>query len=118
MDVLRGFNRVFVVLYILWAVYCLVLFPIQVRHDMFQSYVEARSKCYENSSAFLAKDCVEMWDKILLPDIAQWSLPNYYKTKWGYMLAAVTVVPAVVYGLLRLIGIAGIWVFLGFKNQG
>lgn len=110
MNVVRGFNRLFVVLSILWVVYCLVVFPLQIGHDTYQSYLEARSKCYDHP-VLDSRDCLKMWDDILLPDVKEWSLPNYYRTKWPYILLAVTVIPAVVYGIFRLIGLGCKWVY-------
>jgi len=117
-NVKRGFNRLFIVLTVLWAGYCLFVFPIQMHSLRFELYLKMNQVCYDVNSAnpILRKDCLAFNDKTYLNDISSWEWSNYYRNKWMYILAALVLVPLAVYGVCRAAGLVFVWVARGFRT--
>jgi hypothetical protein len=116
MNLSRGFNRVFVVLAVVWAFYCLLVYPLQTRNGLIEFDVKQGAGCYDAPDHDYRTDCVKMWSDAAEKDGNQWTLVNYYKTQWGYLLPIVTIFPAIVYGLCRFIAFVFGWVYKGFKQ--
>jgi hypothetical protein len=115
MNLLRGFNRIFVVMTLLWAVYCLVVFPLQTRAKLLDDATKQSASCYEGGDSEERKTCVKLWSDLMADESQEWSLRGYYKAGWLYILGAITIVPVVIYGFCRLIGFTFAWVYRGFR---
>jgi hypothetical protein len=117
-NIKRGFNRLFVVLTVLWAGYCLFVFPMQMQHFAFQFYINQSQVCYDVQSAnpIQRKDCLDSVEKMYQSDVAPWQWKNYYQVKWMYILAALALIPLAVYGACRAAGLVFVWVVRGFRK--
>src|ERR1700730_13481149 len=92
----RGFNRIFIVLAVVWAFYCLLVYPLQTRSGLIEFDVKQGASCYDSPDSEFRKDCVKMWSDATEKDSKQWTLANYYKTDWEFVLPAITIFPAMV----------------------
>jgi len=116
MNITRGFNRIFVVLAVVWAFYCLLVYPLHTRSGLIEFDVKQGGACYGSSDSEFRKDCVKMWSDAVEKDSKQWALVNYYKTNWELILPAITIFRAIVYGLCRFIVFVFGWVYRGFNQ--
>jgi hypothetical protein len=80
----RGFNRLFVVLTVAWAVYCLLIFPQQQKQKAMAEYSSRYSHCY--SGEYPHKDdraeCTKLAGEFFKTDVASWSPRNFYIGGW------------------------------------
>jgi hypothetical protein len=112
----RGFNRIFIVLAVMWAFYCLFVYPLQTRNSLINFDLKMGAFCYDTTNAEVRKDCTKRWVDAADKDGKEWTLANYYKTQWELILVATTVVPAFVYGLCRFVVFVFGWIYRGFKQ--
>ena len=114
-NVKRGFNRLFVVLTAIWAVYCLILYPAQQRREALKVYSDEYHNCYDTEHhQEKPKDCAKQAQELWQTTVDQWSVKNFYIGDFWLLLVIVVVLPMVVYGFCR--GLAGLtlWVWRGF----
>ena len=116
-NIKRGFNRLFVVLTMGWALYCLFVIPMQRKNDAMSLYFNELNIC---SSHHVAGEdptsCATFVQNTFGPEVDRWALFNYFKGYWLYILIAVTLVPLAVYGLLRVLALLGVWVYHGYSG--
>ncbi len=124
-NVKRGFNRVFIVLTVLWAGYCLFVFPIQMQRRVFDLYMAMERPCsdipynpyYDSQHTVqMRKDCYDFATEMYRSQAAPWEWRTYYRAKWMNILAALVLVPLAVYGVCRAAGLAFVWVARGFRT--
>jgi hypothetical protein len=115
-NIKRGFNRAFVVLSGLWALYILIVFPVMKRNDADRNYGSHLRECTEPTHTERLEDCTRFVEAIYGPEMEQWTLRSYYKTAWPYLLIVIIVLPIVVYGILRVAGLLFMWVRRGFAE--
>lgn len=121
----RGFNRIFIVLTVLWAGYCLFAFPIQMQRNAFEFYKAMERPCsdipynpyYDSQhTSQTRKDCHDFAAKMWRDEASPWEWSNYYQTNWAYILVALVLVPLAVYGICRAAGLIVVWVVRGFRT--
>ena len=116
MNKTRGFNRIFIVLVVMWAFYCLLVYPLQTRNGLIEFDVKQGAACHDATDHDFRKDCVKLFQDTADRDSKDWTLVNYYKRQWVIILPAVTILPAIVYGLCWFIAFVFQWVYKGFKQ--
>jgi hypothetical protein len=116
LTVARGFNRIFIVLAVVWAIYCLLVYPLQRRNALIDFYEEQGAACYEAPNHDYIQDCVKMWSNGAEKAGSQWNLVHYYKTNWEFLLPVITIFPAIAYGLCRFITFVFQWIYRGFSQ--
>ena len=82
----RAFNRVFVVLAVLWALYCLVVYPMQKWSEADKVY---RAHIEENCWAARGNEVFDCWkDEEISSGVWMWTLKAYYaRESWLLALA-------------------------------
>jgi hypothetical protein len=113
MNVAKGFNRIFILLAVLWATYWLLVYPMRMRNVLIKFDVQQGGACYESQDREYRKDCVEMWNDAIGRDVREQTLKSYYRSNWAYILLGITIVPMLIYGVCRFV--FG-WVYKGFKQ--
>jgi hypothetical protein len=115
-NVERGFNRLYVVVAVVWAAYCLVVYPIQQRDKALVQYSHDKQICYASQYALQdgMADCLDLAERSLKAETEPWSLGNFYRSAWWLLLLVVVVFPLVIYGCCRGAAAAGMWVWRGF----
>jgi hypothetical protein len=117
-NIRRGFNRIYIVLTVLWAGYCLFGFPWQARRDAADFFGKQTLVCYDAASTHPneRKSCLDEAQKIFQEEIAPWQWTNYYRANWTYIFVAIVLVPLVLYGICR--GVAAVleWIVRGFRT--
>jgi hypothetical protein len=116
-NVKGGFNRLFIVLTAIWAVYCLVLYPAQRRSEALKVYSSEYRNCYDiEHHQENPKDCARQAQELWQTTVDQWSAKNFYIQDFWLLLVIVVVLPIVFYGFCR--GLAGltVWVWSGFSS--
>jgi hypothetical protein len=114
----KGFNRFFVVISVLWAVYCVVVYPVQQREKAFDHYQEDQRGCYARELGQLQsrlEACLKLAEHEWQTSVGQWSARNFYIGAWPLIAAAIVVLPAAVYGSLRGMAAVGLWIWRGYK---
>jgi hypothetical protein len=116
----RGFSRLFVVLTVLWALYCGVGYPLQIQIEgqmkADSDYRDAVKVCVQSPGPFGLKDCFDLAEKNRKSTTEFYSLKNVYTDIWRFwwlLLPAIAVPPLAVYGLAAL----GVWLWHGFKPR-
>jgi len=119
----KGFNRVFVVAAIGWAVFVLVIYPWHKRREAYEWYAASLERCATTEVAGRVIDpnyprCAQGAEMFLHAELDQYSLGTWLKD-WRSRLEALGVVlvpPAVAYGLFRLGWLVLAWVIRGFRQ--
>ncbi len=106
MNVKRGFNRLYVVLAVVWAMFCLVYVPRQEKLDAGERYLKLRDICYKYSPGTERDGCFKEMEAFYKGELADVS-----KFYWRLVLIVVISVPAG-YGL----ALVGWWVWRGFQK--
>jgi hypothetical protein len=113
-----GFNRLFIVLTVLWALYCLVWYPFRERAKSQTAYNRQLESCYTKElgrdEAF--KGCVRLAEVIFDDGQREWQLRRYYTTLWPFILLALVGVPLLFYVLVRVIAVVGVWIYRGYAT--
>ncbi len=114
----RGFNRLFLVLTVLWVLYWAVVYPNRVCDDQMEIAtsvrVQAENNCFENRGS-TKEDC----SKAGKADAERVTILTAYKEVWSIILIMGIGVPPIVYGLgrasIRGLSAVCLWVWRGFK---
>jgi hypothetical protein len=102
-NVKRSFNRLFIVLAIVWAAYCLVIYPRQRVKKADAEYAEFIGFCNANQSAPQDEkaDCLKQAELHYRVGVDPFTLRNFYLGGWRFLILAVIAFPLVVYGCCR-----------------
>jgi hypothetical protein len=121
MDLKRGFNRVFIVLWVAWAVYALILYPAQLGQEHRNIWSSAIQTCLKAKTgagvdpqeAYKAceKEHQSLWDE----GVRLYALPGRSAEAWlAYALLAL-VPPPLVYLVVGAAAKVVRWVSEGFQ---
>ena len=119
-NVKRGFNRLFIVAAVVWAVYCTIIYPIQQRTEAYHRYETDQRGCYESELGqpqSKLDECLKTAEGLWRTDIDQWSVRNFYIGAWPWILAAIIGLPLTVYGTTRGVTAVWLWVWHGYKDS-
>ncbi len=118
-----GFNRLFLVLSLGWAIYWAIVYPLQ---RQFEGQIEAVSQhqkryaiCGQlpgSVSGAERRDCFDMADSNWKNTMEFYSFKRFYLWDvafWRLLIPAIIVPPIVLYGLAAL----GVWIGHGFKPR-
>ncbi|SRR6266404_1635895 len=111
MNIKRGFNRLFIVLAILWAAYLLVVYPYQKRAEAFEEYQKEQQICRESPGPFGLDSCLGV-----MKNNYDGRLGNNSKFWWVLLAFVLVSIPAV-YGFCRGAAAVSVWVWRGFKGE-
>lgn len=117
MNVRRGFNRLFLVLSVSWAIYCSVIFPMVQSSEVVSQHHTALQSCYQlktSMNGILA--CVKSAEDNQQIGLDRWSFKNFYAGLWRPLLVAAVVLPLTLYGILRGAAAIALWVWRGFNK--
>lgn len=83
LNVKRGFNRLFLVIWILWAGYCLLVFPAQRRIAAGHLNAQMRQTCYEHQLTgplrdSNRRDCLKLADDLYQTEFNEFSGKSFY----------------------------------------
>ena len=115
----RGFHRVFIVLAVLWAVFCLIVYPMQQRVAAEESYDKGLQNCYQYDlgKGEVFTDCLKSAEKLEQLSLEPWSAKNFYIGEFWPLLLVVVGVPSVVYILCRGLAALSLWIVRGFTSH-
>ena len=74
----RGFNRLFVVLTFVWALYCLLVYPIQREHQVDKVFKGEFQNCLDERTGQEFRDCIKNAELKASTGMEMWSLEAYY----------------------------------------
>jgi hypothetical protein len=117
----RGFNRLFLVLTIGWALYCAVLYPMhhqwEGQEEALVKYSEDNKNCdqlvKESPEWSLTQDCYQRAMTDLQDKLKFFSFGNFWildAAFWKLLIPAILIPPFIVYA----IALIGKWVWKGF----
>jgi len=111
-NIKRAFNRLFLVLTVVWLLYCAIL-PMRERSKFFDNflslYAQQRASCETpDCEQSIEKSKNRMWEEN--------TLRKWYADLWPYMLVLGFGVPPIAYGSLRGIAALGFWIWRGYKQ--
>jgi hypothetical protein len=106
----RGFKRLFVVLTFVWAVYCLLVYPIQRQHQVDKVFKGEFQNCFEHQlgKGQEFRDCINNAELKATTGMEMWSLKAYYARESWFLGLIVVGVPLLAYAV-------GLWVWHGFR---
>ena len=105
----RGFNRLFFILTVCWAVYLLLIYPIQEHRDADKILQSELQKCYHDGLVGNDLDDCETWAQATA-GTPMWTLKAYYARESRFLLIILIAVPLLVYGFCRVTAFAAVWV--------
>ena len=103
----RGFNRIFVILWIAWAMYCIVVYPLQERSRAFDHYQSDLRFCHEFKPQ--DNDCLKLAKEEWETRVALWSIEKFRPRDWLLCALVIVVPPLIAYGLVW--GTVGVFVW-------
>ena len=119
----RGFNRVFVLAAVGWAIYVLFVYPMQKRGEAFEYYTKGLTLCAEDSIQLNApgkyQECARHEEEKWRATVAAYPFPLIWQHDWLsrlFVFGVLMVPPAAAYGLLRLAWTILAWVKRGFQQ--
>jgi ABC-type spermidine/putrescine transport system permease subunit I len=113
----RGFDRLFLVLTILWALYCALVFPFQQSATAFHQYQRETNSCYQAEGSINdMNSCADVVFENWRATTDRWTYKRYYHDTWWPLLLVIVIPPVVVYGLARGLAAVSIWVGRGLKT--
>jgi hypothetical protein len=114
----RGFNRIYIVLALIWAVYCLFLYPLQKQSEAFELYGKEQQFCQERhyDTKDGLSDCLKLMERGYHSKVDMWSGVEFFKRFWFFLLLFVAVFPLVLYGCCRGSGAIIVWIWRGFSG--
>jgi len=118
----RGFNRLFLVLTIVWATWCAVLYPLQMQFERQQEAVSQYNKDTKACQKIFALDadmdymtnCLKQAEVNRGNAMELWSFKHFWfydVAFWQLEIPAIVLPPLLVYALAMI----GRWVWRGFK---
>ena len=118
----RGFNRLFIVLTVLWAIFCGVLYPLKVQFDgqmraVFQHDKDVKmcqQLIVERPNWDLTKNCFDRIDENQRSAMELYSFKNFWifgVAYWQLEVFAIVAPPLVIY----ILTVIGRWIWRGFK---
>ena len=124
MNLKHGFNRLFLVLALGWAIFCAVFYPLQQQWEGQHQAFMQHDKDYKNCAQLLVerpewpltKNCYEQADIREKNRLDFYSFKNFWMLPvaiWYVFLPLIVLPPVVVYGLAVL----GVWVWRGFRQR-
>jgi len=109
----RGFNRLFLVLTILWIVYSALL-PLHERSKFFDNFLSQYRQ--EEADCGLDQSCKQRIEAAESRLFAENSAGKWYAESWPYILILGLGVPPVVYGLIRGVASVSLWIWRGYQS--
>ena len=114
----RGFNRIFVLAAVGWAIYVLLVYPTQQRAEAAVEYSEHLRHCAETAPIMHDyRECLHT-AKDEHDAVLEWYSPQFQLTNGGpalVLLCILVLPPATAYGLFRLGWVVLAWVMRGFQ---
>jgi|ERR1700693_5002354 hypothetical protein len=111
----RGFNRIFVILWVGWGLYCAVVYPLRERLKAFDHYQGDLTWCYQENPPADADDCIKLAKEEWQTTVDQWSVKNFYLGAWWLLALAIVAPPLIAYGLAYSAVGVFVWVRHGFR---
>ena len=111
-NIKRGFNRIYIVLAALWALYCVILFPLQRQAEATRKLDQDILACFDDAHV---RECDALSEQIWSASMEQWQFRKFYSWAWGLLLLAISVPPLAVYGCCRGAAAITVWVWKGFR---
>jgi len=107
-----GFNRLFVVLTFVWAVYWLLAYPIQRQRQVDKVFKGEFHNCVDERTGQEFRSCIDNAELKASRGMELWSLKAYYSREAWFLGLIVVAVPLLAY-------VVGLWVWRGFRaNPG
>ena len=106
----RGVNRLFVALTFVWAVYCVLVYPIQRQHQVDKVFKGEFQNCFEHElgKAQEFRECINNAELKASAGMEMWSLKAYYARESGFLGLIVVAIPLLAYAV-------GLWVWREFR---
>jgi hypothetical protein len=116
-NIRRGFNRLFVVLTFVWAVYCLLVYPIQQERQVDKVFKGEFQNCFDHllGKGQEFRECINNAELKATAGMAMWSLNAYWTRESWFLVLVVVAVPLLVYGICRGAAAIGTWVWRRFR---
>jgi hypothetical protein len=122
----RGFNRLYIVLAVGWAIYCLFVYPEKKSLEITGKWMEEQKGCYVEADSVRteseiplrveeSKKCFEAMDRNYRTELSMWSGKGFYLRAWSILLVAVVAFPIVLYGCCRGAAAVAVWIWQGFR---
>ena len=115
----RGFNRLFIIIAVVWAIYCLVGYPMQKRAEAHNFYDKDLRNCYQYDlgKGEIFTECLKLAEKIQRISLDQWTPENFYIGQFWPLLVVVVGIPSGIYLLCRGLAALSLWIFRGFTSH-
>lgn len=121
-NIKSGLNRLFVVFWVAYALYCLVLYPFQERRAAVRLYAYELGTCIKTHANSLDNQvkCIKDAELRLDTRLDEYRMPKFYMRAWRELLGLVLVPPLLIYALVYAVVRGGVaatrWVWEGFRK--
>jgi hypothetical protein len=136
-NIKRGFNRLFIVATIVWALYCAVWLPLKQQGEALtqaDKTLQLETKTCMDSAMETARESGST-ESVMTPTaiasfnacskiakdeweyrISHSSVKTFYATQWPFILAGIVIVPLIAYGIMRGVVAVSMWIWRGYKQ--
>jgi hypothetical protein len=112
----RGYNRIFAVLAVMWAIYCAAIYPLQQRVKAVRHYEHDVAFCYEFQGP-QREECLVRAESERQTSLELWTPKSLYVDGLWLLLLAVIVPPLIVYAITVGITAVFLWIVRGFRAK-
>jgi preprotein translocase subunit Sec63 len=112
----RGFNRLYLVLVVMWVVYCLFVYPQQKQVEAFTEWQSDQKLCYaSHSSVEDENNCLRTMEDNYQNRRSMYSGREFYLGVGWIWLLLLIVFPLMLYGFCHGAVAVVVWVWRGFR---
>ena len=119
-NIKRAFNRLFIVLSAVWAIYCTVIYPYHQQEKAFSRHMQKARNCAQFTLGQGKKrldDCLKLAKSEWQNAQHLWAFRNFYAAAWPTLLALIVGLPLLIYAALRGIAAMSLRIWRRYKTK-
>jgi hypothetical protein len=119
-NIKRAFNRLFVVLSVVWAVYCTVIYPYHQQEKEFSRHMQKARNCTQftlGQGKERLDECLKLAKSEWQDAQHLWAFGTFYAAAWPILLALIIGLPLLIYAALRGIAAMSLRIWREYKTR-
>jgi hypothetical protein len=117
-NIKRAFNRLFILLSVVWAIYCTVIYPYHQQEKALSRHMQKARNCAQFTlEKKRLDDCLKLAKSEWQEAQHLWGFRDFYAAKWPILLALIIGLPLLIYAALRGIARMSLRIWRGYKTK-
>jgi hypothetical protein len=119
-NIKRAFNRLFILLSVVWAIYCTVIYPYNQQAKAFSRHMQKARNCAHftlGQGKERLDDCLKLAKSEWQDAQHLWGFGNFYAAEWPILLGLVIGLPLLIYAALRGIAAMSLRIWREYKTK-